>query len=510
MRFLAILIFSSVFLTRPARAHQAAHLPVSANRLASKLFNEGYIQLYAYNYQEAEHQFRSSIEVDSSCAMCWWGLGVSIKQQHIERGEKCSDDTLHAFAKGRELAQSLKNWEKTLINIAYDAFSQKTSFLEKQKNYALLLIDSYRNQKSKLTDHLRTEWLALLTDALYYQSLLSTAPKEGHLCGGIVHDKDNSSDANLLHDYLNQGLNLNPKHPGLLHTYIHVNERNTKDAYLLIAAQELKHQSRGNIGHFEHMPNHVYWRRGMYQEALAANLAAIDADHKYFNKGGIGRKGYYYPYHYLHYYQFTNNLYVLMGNKTDALTSANTLVAKTRESAENMDFIANIHDYFMSLPHQTLVRFGDYQNFLKLEMPQIKTPTGKILLFFLKSLSFFHLEMESEFQGTYSHLLQLVKAEPRLPLSKLTGSYLEALFAFRQGKNLNMIERQYRSLELIKIEDEVIAANPNYWYFWSPILLYQMAKQRSDQQGMERFRKLFEGYFPRAFIDFPQTLKSLS
>src|SRR5262249_18738755 len=41
---------------------------------AQRLFDQGLMLSYAFNHWEAERSFRSAIEHDPACAMCYWGL----------------------------------------------------------------------------------------------------------------------------------------------------------------------------------------------------------------------------------------------------------------------------------------------------------------------------------------------------------------------------------------------------------------------------------------------------
>src|SRR5262245_19074078 len=73
----------------------------------------------------------------------------------------------------------------------------------------------------------------------------------------------------------------NPNHPGALHLYIHAVEASRAPGRAEAAADRLRKQMPG-AGHMVHMPSHIYWRVGRYEDAVAVNSAAVKADKAYF------------------------------------------------------------------------------------------------------------------------------------------------------------------------------------------------------------------------------------
>ena len=102
-------------------------------------------------------------------------------------------------------------------------------------------------------------------------------------------------------DALERVLERNPNHPGAVHYYIHAVEASSHPDKALPYARGLARQIPG-AGHIVHMPSHIYYRVGLYKEALQSNLDAIAIDEKYFAKAGSDAvyKGAYYP-HNIHF-----------------------------------------------------------------------------------------------------------------------------------------------------------------------------------------------------------------
>ena len=48
------------------------------NRSAQKYFDQGLRLVYGFNHDEAERAFREAARIDPKCAMCWWGVGLTL------------------------------------------------------------------------------------------------------------------------------------------------------------------------------------------------------------------------------------------------------------------------------------------------------------------------------------------------------------------------------------------------------------------------------------------------
>jgi tetratricopeptide (TPR) repeat protein len=102
-------------------------------------------------------------------------------------------------------------------------------------------------------------------------------------------------------DALERVLERNPSHPGAAHYYIHTMEASAQPDKALPAARVLARQIPG-AGHIVHMPSHIYYRLGMYREALQSNVEAVAIDERYFSASPSDPvyRGAYYP-HNIHF-----------------------------------------------------------------------------------------------------------------------------------------------------------------------------------------------------------------
>jgi tetratricopeptide (TPR) repeat protein len=132
---------------------------------------------------------------------------------------------------------------------------------------------------------------------LFAESLMDLSPWDYWEAGGA---RPKNRGAEMV-DTLERVLERNPGHPGAAHYYIHAMEASTHPDKALPAARVLARQIPG-AGHIVHMPSHIYYRVGMYKEALQSNLDAIAADERYFRRSESDPvyKGAYYP-HNIHF-----------------------------------------------------------------------------------------------------------------------------------------------------------------------------------------------------------------
>jgi tetratricopeptide (TPR) repeat protein len=109
---------------------------------------------------------------------------------------------------------------------------------------------------------------------------------------------------------------------GAAHYYIHAMEASSQPGKALPAARVLARQIPG-AGHIVHMPSHIYYRLGMYREALRSNIHAVAIDERYFARSGSDPvyRGAYYP-HNIHFVMVSA---LMGGDGRTTLTAASKL-----------------------------------------------------------------------------------------------------------------------------------------------------------------------------------------
>ena len=272
---------------------------ISKNTHAKILFDEGMLLYYAYSYSQAEQNFRMALQFDQNCGACYLGLAIAKKQQAIELGKSFSNLGLTEIIHAKNLIKNKQSFYYAFTIALEKSFSsnEKEDLNSLQKNYIDALKVLYGNFQND--PEWSSESLALLVDAIYYFPISNS---DNFHCSQQNNENLKKEAVELMQkSFLNRRFKM---HPGILHTYIHMQESDIHDPHVLMAAKLLPNYHNNYLAHFAHMPNHVYWHRGMYQEAIQANINAIKLDENYFKKNGIGLSSYYYEYHYLHSQHF--------------------------------------------------------------------------------------------------------------------------------------------------------------------------------------------------------------
>jgi tetratricopeptide (TPR) repeat protein len=144
-----------------------------------------------------------------------------------------------------------------------------------------------------------------------------------------------------------------PDHPGANHYLIHAVEEHHPDR-AVPSAERLTAIAPG-AGHLVHMPSHIFWRVGRYEDALEINRRAAEVDEATF--AWCGRRGLYAALYYPHNIHF---LYAAASNEGRgdlALSSARRLRAQINDEALR-SFPAV--EEFTVMPTFALLRFGRF------------------------------------------------------------------------------------------------------------------------------------------------------
>ena len=266
------------------------HFKIStANAQAQAYFDQGLRLTFAFNHAEAARAYRAAQHLDPQCAMCFWGealvLGPNINAPMFPEAVA---PAVVAAQKAVERSASAGDAEKALINAVAKRYSAdpKVERAALDKAYADGMTEAARKFRTDDT-----------IQVLFAESLMDLSPWDYWEAAGA---KPKNRTPELI-DALERVLERNPSHAGAIHYYIHAVEASTKPERALSYARQLGKQMPG-AGHIVHMPAHIYYRIGLYKEALQTNIAAIAIDEKYFKNSASDPlyRGAYYP-HNVHF-----------------------------------------------------------------------------------------------------------------------------------------------------------------------------------------------------------------
>lgn len=335
---------------------------------AQKYFDQGLAFMYAFNHDEAIRSFRKAATLDPKCAMAEWGIALA-NGPHInfpmlppERAKAAHE----AMARARTGAASPV--ERELI-AALD------------KRYHDPEPEDRKPLDQAYADAMRGVYAAHPDDAdiaaLFAEAMMDLRPWDLWKDDGSPQPGTEEIVATL-----EKTIAKSPQHPLANHLYIHAVEASREPGRATAAADRLRTMQPG-LGHLVHMPSHIDVRTGRWEEAIAANRAAIDADARY--TALRPQQGFYRVY-------MAHNRHML--TLAAMMTGKSELAIKTiREMVEKVPpaFIkenAAVIDGFLGMPFEVLMRFGKWDAILAEPEPTANLPIARLLRRYARGVAF--------------------------------------------------------------------------------------------------------------------------
>jgi tetratricopeptide (TPR) repeat protein len=331
----------------------------TANVSAQRWFDQAIMLSYGFNHQAAERSFLKAVELDPTCAMCWWGAAL-VLGPHVNAGmdpanNKAAWQRLQAAKKMAHLATS---WEQAFIH-ALDA-----RYVQQPPADRTILDNAYADAMSTLAQSLPDN---LDAATLYAESLMNLQPWDYWDETGKPKGSTTKI-VQLLEDIIAR----NPEHAGALHLYIHAVEASNEPERGAMAADRLRTLIPGS-GHLVHMPAHIYARVGRWHDAVIANQRAITADNNYLAacRPGPGVYPLGYVPHNHHFLWFASTM---AGNQKIALAAADSTSERTSDPALMRTAGMEAMQNFAVTPLFAKVRFGQWQAIKQAEKPAEDLP----------------------------------------------------------------------------------------------------------------------------------------
>jgi hypothetical protein len=232
------------------------NFPITTTRPeAGRYFSQGLAFAYGFNHAGALASFREAQRLDPECAMCWWG---------------------EAFAHGPN------------INAPMDADANAKRYSpDPQADRAALDATFADAMLAAAAAHPAHDDTALLAA----EAAMNTRPWDYWTA-----DKQPNQRIGEAVRLVETVLARSPAHPQAAHLYIHLMENGPDPRLAEAAADRLNVPLAPASGHLVHMPAHIYYRLGRWQDSIRANIAAARADEAWIRDSGdtgLVRYGYY-------------------------------------------------------------------------------------------------------------------------------------------------------------------------------------------------------------------------
>ncbi len=249
---------------------------------ARRYFDQGLAFAYGFNHRAAIASFVRAREIDPSCAECWWGEALA-RGPNINAAMDAGQNApaLHALEQARRLSAQSGDLTKALIAAQALRYSPDPAAdrgeLDRAYAQAMLALSKQYPASDDLA-------------VLAAEAAMNTSPWNYWSVDGAPAPFVAEA-VKLIEDVMARS----PGHPQASHLYIHLLEL-PDPAKAEAAADRLDKTGPATLGHLVHMPAHIYYRLGRYQDSIEANRRAVAADEAYlatYGDDGLVRYGYY-------------------------------------------------------------------------------------------------------------------------------------------------------------------------------------------------------------------------
>jgi tetratricopeptide (TPR) repeat protein len=231
---------------------------------AQAYFNQGLILAYSFNHAQAERSFLAGTERDPTCAMCYWGAAYSLGPNiNAPMSAEAEAKALEYIEKAKSHAMGATPKERDFISAMAKRYATPAGQDRRARDRAFEI--AMRDLARKYPDD--PEAATIWAEAMMVQHPWNYWEKSGKARPWTPR----------IVEALETTIERFPDHPGAHHYYVHAMEASPFPEKAVASADKLNTLVPA-AGHLVHMPAHIYIRVGRYQDAINANLAAIEAD----------------------------------------------------------------------------------------------------------------------------------------------------------------------------------------------------------------------------------------
>ncbi len=313
----------------------SAHIPITtSSELAQKYFDQGVRLHYGFWISECRRSFEEAIRQDPDAPMLYWGKAWAYGPYHNNGAPSVRD--LEMSYEAIQQAVSRKSKGTALEQGLIDAMAQRVA--KDPKTPRAELDVAYAAAMRSLADQYpdNVDVLVLAAAAQMNTSRWRYWNADG---------KANDENTEWFVATLEKALELEPRHSGAIHYYIHGVEA-SDDVYRAREPAQKLASTAPNLGHLVHMGSHILVQTGDYDQAADTNIDATMADELYI--GQPDQEGIYPLGLYQHNVHFVWVAASMEGRSLVAIQQAQKLRDKV----------------FNTIPHQVIQQSSRYQNYM--------------------------------------------------------------------------------------------------------------------------------------------------
>ena len=435
------------------------HMPITtADPDAQRYFDQGMVLAFGFNHAESIRSFRAAQTLDPNCAMCFWGEALA------------TGPNINVTSNGKAIMAPA---ERASARAAIDqALALIDGVTLKEQDWIKALDQRYDGQGDTPRDPLDRAWADALADmaarypddttvaSVYAEALMNTMPWDYW-----GPDGEAKPDTQAVIASLEAVMAADPDHPLALHLYIHALEASSNAAKAEPAADRLANLVPGS-GHLVHMPSHIYFRVGRYQDSALANIRAAEVDEAYIAQ--CNAQGFYPALYYPHNIHFLWASATMQGQSALSLDSARRVVANVRvEQVEQFPTI----QFFRTVPMLSLVRFARWEEILVEPEPYEPFAFARAIWHYGRGVA--HAALGDP-EAALIELAAIEQLEPQVD-EIFMGNVYPARDLLEIAKALLIGEMAYRAgdaasavlafEEAVAMQDALPYTEPPFWYY---------------------------------------------
>jgi len=367
---------------------------------AQRYFDQGMVLAFGFNHAEAVRSFRAAQKLDPNCAMCFWGealaTGPNINVTAKGKAIMSPEEQLAAF-KALENAVTLTNGRPDIERDLIQALTRR--YAPAPVDDRTTLDEAYAKALGELVRKYPTDDDIA---AMYAEAWMNTMPWNYWSDGETPRPEIVPVIAAL-----ESTIARSPKHPLALHLYIHAMEASSTPEKAEAASDTLLTLVPGS-GHLVHMPAHIYYRVGRYNDSVQANIAAAKVDEDYI--AACNAQGFYPAMYYPHNIHHLWSSASMQGQSKLAIETARKLADNV--SLEQIDQFPPV-EFFKTVPLLSLVQFAHWDEILAEPQPRADLGFSNAIWRYARGVA---LANRGDVKGAEAELAALIplKANPKV------------------------------------------------------------------------------------------------
>lgn len=426
---------------------------------AQLYFDQGMVLAFGFNHAEANRSFRAAQTLDPSCAMCFWGealaTGPNINVTANGKAVMSEADQVSAYKALQmaiEFAPRATEIERDMIAALATRYAPEP--VEDRYPYDLAYADAMEKLSAKYPED---DDIA----AMAAEARMNTMPWDYWSTPTTPKPKADEAIASL-----ETVIARSPDHPLALHLYIHAVEASDTPEKAEPAADLLANLVPGS-GHLVHMPAHIYWRVGRYEDAATANIKAAKVDEDYI--AACNAQGFYPALYYPHNIHFLWASASMMGQSELALEQADKLSANV--SLEMLDQFPTV-EFFHTIPLLTKVQFAKWDELLQAEQPRADLAYSNAIWHYARGVALARKGNLIGAESEYAAMAPLIETDKVMFLdgADYPASTMLTIAQTLLAGELAMGAEDYDAAishfgEAVALQDALPYTEPPFWYY---------------------------------------------